>query len=182
MVTGDATLEVNGLFERVMADPVVLAERILQQVLNQLAQECAVGTNADEPPEDVLAIALGDRLAQMIIPQNGSISQEWSGSAISRNGPDAHEGSEPHTQHEELIRCEELLDRQTVLAAALGACDCWGQQPECPICHGAGGSGWALPDRQLFASYVQPAVRVMDNEKSGPPSAQWRTEHQRKER
>ncbi|WP_116948896.1 hypothetical protein [Jiangella endophytica] len=46
-----------------------------------------------------------------------------------------------------------------VLAAALGACVCWGQDPGCPVCAGRGGSGWSDPDRELYAEYVAPAVR-----------------------
>lgn len=44
------------------------------------------------------------------------------------------------------------------LASALGACDCWGRNKNCPLCAGAGGSGWADPDPDLFQEYVGPAV------------------------
>jgi hypothetical protein len=58
---------------------------------------------------------------------------------------------------------EELLDRNGVLAAALGACDCWGQHIDCPVCGGVGGPGWIRPDERLFASYVRPALRAAAN-------------------
>src|SRR5688500_15458651 len=58
---------------------------------------------------------------------------------------------------------EELLDRNSSLAAALGACDCWGAAPHCPICEGEGSPGWMLPDRELFKVYVQPALSIMTN-------------------
>lgn len=53
---------------------------------------------------------------------------------------------------------EELTDHNLLLAAALGACDCWGADPGCPVCQGTGASGWTEPDPALFAVYVTPAV------------------------
>lgn len=50
-------------------------------------------------------------------------------------------------------------DHEVLLAAALGACECWGQDSECGLCGGAGTPGWTTPDQQLFEEYVMPAVR-----------------------
>lgn len=52
---------------------------------------------------------------------------------------------------------EALVDRNLLLAAALGACDCWGQDPECPTCSGEGSAGWVQPEPRLYDEYVQPA-------------------------
>jgi hypothetical protein len=52
-----------------------------------------------------------------------------------------------------------LVDRNIVLASALGACTCWGEDPACADCSGAGGVGWVPPDPQLYDEYVAPAVR-----------------------
>ncbi|MFN8080701.1 MAG: hypothetical protein U0Q19_14185 [Kineosporiaceae bacterium] len=52
-----------------------------------------------------------------------------------------------------------LLDRSMLLAAALGACDCWGEHGDCPTCGGEGSAGWVPPDPELFVEYVAPAVR-----------------------
>jgi hypothetical protein len=54
-----------------------------------------------------------------------------------------------------------LEDRNVVLAAALGACECWGLDPECGECAGDGTSGWFVPDARLYEDYVVPAVRRM---------------------
>jgi hypothetical protein len=51
-----------------------------------------------------------------------------------------------------------IADIQQVLAAALGACDCWGLAANCPVCDGEGGSGWAEPDLELFGEFVGPAL------------------------
>lgn len=48
---------------------------------------------------------------------------------------------------------------QVVLAAALGACECWGDDPACAVCGGAGSPAWLEPDEELFREYVLPAVR-----------------------
>jgi hypothetical protein len=52
-----------------------------------------------------------------------------------------------------------LMDRNVILAAAVGACDCWGFEADCPVCGGAGGAGWTEPDAGLFGEFVEPAVR-----------------------
>jgi hypothetical protein len=52
---------------------------------------------------------------------------------------------------------EVLADRNVLLAAALGACTCWGQDPNCPLCLGEGSAGWTQPDRRLYQEYVEPA-------------------------
>jgi hypothetical protein len=45
-----------------------------------------------------------------------------------------------------------------LLAAALGACECWGDDTSCRRCSGHGGSGWLEPDADLFQMFVGPAV------------------------
>jgi hypothetical protein len=52
-----------------------------------------------------------------------------------------------------------LVDRNLLLAAALGACDCWGEEAGCPRCGGQGVPGWMPPDPELYGEYVAPAVR-----------------------
>lgn len=54
-----------------------------------------------------------------------------------------------------------LVDRNLLLAAALGACECWAEDPNCPNCGGNGSAGWIDPDPQLFVEYVQPALTRM---------------------
>jgi hypothetical protein len=61
-------------------------------------------------------------------------------------------GDEPDGQWAQLVEMSNLL------AAALGACDCWGLEPRCPVCEGAGSSGWIDPDLELFQEFVGPAA------------------------
>jgi hypothetical protein len=66
-------------------------------------------------------------------------------------------------------------DTTLVLAAALGACDCWGMTSDCPVCAGEGTSGWTEPDVELFREFVGPAlVRLSADQK---PTASPGTTH-----
>jgi len=56
---------------------------------------------------------------------------------------------------------EPPINRNSAFAAAVGACDCWGQDGACLLCEGTGTPGWVLPDRQLFTEYVRPAVKTI---------------------
>jgi hypothetical protein len=62
------------------------------------------------------------------------------------------------------MELEELRSRNDVLAAALGACYlCWGEDPDCERCAGAGQPGSGVPDHRLFTELVAPALaRVGD--------------------
>lgn len=54
-----------------------------------------------------------------------------------------------------------LADTNILVSAALGACECWGLVADCEVCGGAGTPGWTLPDPDLFAELVGPAVARM---------------------
>jgi hypothetical protein len=53
------------------------------------------------------------------------------------------------------------VDTYLLLAAALGACRCWGLRTDCEVCAGQGCTGWVRPDRELFDELIQPAVARM---------------------
>lgn len=62
---------------------------------------------------------------------------------------------------------DELRDRNDTIAAALGACyRCWGEEPDCPVCHGHGRPGSEPPDRRLFNHYIAPALQRI---RAAPP-------------
>jgi CDGSH-type Zn-finger protein len=133
-------MDVVGLLGRVLPDAIVLVERVLQQAQEQLKPDGAAG---DMSPHEVVVTALGNRLARMISDGGSSAVEDWPATDV-----------EVHA----LGHYEELVDTNSVLAAALGACDCWGRDVNCPFCDGTGGPGWALPDERLFASFVRPAL------------------------
>lgn len=59
---------------------------------------------------------------------------------------------------DEWITDERPPDIGLLLAAALGACECWGLLADCRICQGHGSAGWTQPDPELFEEFVQPAI------------------------
>jgi hypothetical protein len=58
------------------------------------------------------------------------------------------------------------VDINILLAAALGACECWGLQPGCDLCHGHGSAGWTQPDPDLFDEFVRPAMHRLGSRPS----------------
>jgi hypothetical protein len=145
------------LLKLVVADPAGLIDRVLARAAGQLAHDGVDADSGDEPPADVIASALGDRLARMIAGDD-----------------DRARAGDPGW----LAHYQELLDRNSALAAALGACDCWGQDRGCPVCGGAGTPGWAPPDERLFAAYVEPAVDA-GRRATRTPTTQGTTDNQR---
>ena len=59
------------------------------------------------------------------------------------------------------------IDTNIVLAAALGACECWGLRAGCSLCRGQGSAGWTRPDPELFEEFVRPAIERLP---AMPPS------------
>jgi hypothetical protein len=135
-------------------NPLAMVERVFQQVVDQLARTEGFAPTGNEPPDELIAVALGNRLARLVV------DDQLPGAGGRRSS--AHEAD----LDDPLL--DELLERNLALAAALGACDCWGQEPGCPICDGAGGPGWLPPDSQLFAAYVYPAMRAASRSGRGP--------------
>jgi hypothetical protein len=129
-----------------MNDPIALVERVCRQILEQLTHEQASASNGDAPAEELITAALATRLAEMIVG-DGSVGEE-------NIGAQTYLG-------EALFSHEEVVERVSELAAALGACECWGEYVDCPTCAGAGGPGWTYPDKRLFARYVHPAVSTL---------------------
>ena len=67
------------------------------------------------------------------------------------------------SQNAELRYDNELLvEKLDVVASALGACIyCWGENQVCRKCQGKGKPGRFKPDREAFAEYVVPVVKMI---------------------
>ena len=57
--------------------------------------------------------------------------------------------------------CTDQVTRNTTLARALGACDCWGELTACEVCRGRGAPGWRTPAKASFDAFVRPVLRKL---------------------
>jgi hypothetical protein len=136
-------MDLNALLGRGMVDPAVLGERLFEEFQDRLTSSEIFANISAEPPEELLATAFGNWLAGIIDNESSTASTPTAG----RSRADRI--------------CKELADRNVVLAAALGACNCcWGSNFDCPVCAGAGAPGWIQPEEQLYIAYVDPAIRA----------------------
>lgn len=56
------------------------------------------------------------------------------------------------------VRLLEFLEaRNLEMAAACGACTCWGH-PRCGVCGGRGRAGWRDADPEQFRKYIEPVL------------------------
>jgi hypothetical protein len=95
------------------------------------------------------------RLLQQAITQYGLLDQP---------APTTCYAAEDVTLGEDVIVADQWavdqtpIDTNILLAAALGACECWGLRADCDVCQGQGSAGWAHPDPELFEEFVRPAI------------------------
>jgi hypothetical protein len=54
-----------------------------------------------------------------------------------------------------------LVYQADTLADALGACHCFGTDPQCPDCQGDGGPGSFIPGRRNFRNFVIPVLEAL---------------------
>ncbi len=130
--------EVQALLERVLPDPRGFAGRLLQQAMTQYGQFA--------PP--AAAAYYANASAEETVPGDGIIvTDEWA-------------QDQAPTAGDEVPAAEDQVpaDMNLLLAAALGACECWGTSAGCDLCQGYGSAGWTEPDTGLFDEYVRPAV------------------------
>ena len=135
-------MDLAALLGRGLSDHLSLVERVVDQVVDQVSvDETFVATG--ETPTERIAVAIGNRLARMILDEDASTDRGRS------------------VDDQVLAHYDELVERNLALASALGACDCWGESPQCLICDGDGVPGWLPPDRELYTTYVEPVVRAV---------------------
>ncbi len=97
------------------------------------------------------------RLLQQAIAQYGLVSEPAATAFYTAMAEDVT-ASETVIVPDEWSADETSLDTNALLAAALGACECWGLREACRTCQGRGSAGWAQPDPELFEEFVRPAI------------------------
>jgi hypothetical protein len=123
--------EVEALLEKVIPDPTGFGRRLLLQVMARLGQVAE--------PDGGVSFAGAKAFYTTATAEDVTASE----TVITSDQP-AADGT--------------LIDINMLLAAALGACDCWGLRADCLACQGHGSAGWTAPDPGLFEEFVQPAV------------------------
>jgi len=149
-------MDLAGLFERLVPDPAAFMTQVLEPIQDKLVPSEflageASGTFDGEniaAPDEILAAALGGWLAKKFDDDERSSSAS---SLIDFQNVDAP------------LHYDMLVERNQLLAGALGACHCWGERTDCAACGGFGTPGWSHPNKQLFADYIYPALCALRN-------------------
>jgi hypothetical protein len=138
-----------------ISDPAEFLQRVLRETLNQSVDAGTVPGVAEDDAETLLAHLLSGRLAGLI---EGTSAESVA---------DPIDGSEAAW----IAHYDALLHRNRVMARALGACECWGEDPYCPICAGDGLPGWRVPDERHYSRHIRPAVLRLQHERRRHPWA-----------
>jgi hypothetical protein len=123
--------DVQALLERVLPDPSGFAQRLLLQLMS------LYGQSATRPASAVYSDA--DAFYTTDLAEDTAATE----TVIASDTPAADETP---------------IDTSLLLAAAVGACECWGLQASCYVCQGRGSAGWTVPDPELYDEFVRPAL------------------------
>ena len=72
-----------------------------------------------------------------------------------------------------------LVDVNTSVSSAVGACECWGEDNTCKNCHGKGRPGYFEVNPGAFRDYVMPCLEQVADEPPAPakkPVMQYQTQ------
>lgn len=130
--------DVQALLERVLPDPTGFAGRLLQQTITQYGLLPEPAATASYSAEDVTSYSAEDVMSD----EDVLVADQWA----TDQAP---------------------IDTNILLAAALGACECWGLRADCNVCQGRGSAGWTQPDPELFEEFVRPAIERLPAMPSG---------------
>jgi hypothetical protein len=137
-------MDLQSFLGRTALGSFAFAEQVLTRAQAQLEADGTIAPS--QSLEEVLTTALGNRLARALA-QDMSANAE--ASFLAPHGPSPGD-------------YEELIERDSRMTAALGACVCWGERTDCPVCSGAGSPGWVRPDDDMYEVNVRPAVAALE--------------------
>lgn len=131
-------------------DALTLVSKVIDRAMQKSGHLVSSSSGGVDDGEraDLLAEALASYLLQFL------------GVGPSATGLQGH----PPTSDLERI-CAEQSVRNSAVARALGACDCWGELPTCEVCRGRGVPGWRPPERVSFDLLVRPVLRKMKQQR-----------------
>jgi hypothetical protein len=128
--------DVTALLERVLPNPRGFAQRLLMQLMAQFGEAAEPGASTFNSTASAFYTATTE---QDFAASNVVITPE-------------HPAAD-----------EELAGTNLLLAAALGACECWGLRADCDQCRGKGSAGWTEPVPELFDEFVGPAIAKLSD-------------------
>jgi hypothetical protein len=128
--------QLQALLERILPDPSGFAQRLLVQLMAQFGQSGETGAGAFNSSARAFYTA--------------ATSDDVTTSNIVLT-PEQPTVDEP------------IAGTNLLLAAALGACECWGLQTDCDLCQGRGSVGWTSPVPELFDEFVGPAIAKLSD-------------------
>ncbi|MDX6392223.1 MAG: hypothetical protein QOJ73_3286 [Streptosporangiaceae bacterium] len=99
-----------------------------------------------------------ERLCLQIMTRWGNLPEPGARAFYTATTVDDAPAGEPVMTADPVAADEAPVDTNILLAAALGACQCWGLRAGCRLCGGYGSAGWAEPDPELFEELVGPAI------------------------
>lgn len=137
VMSGTELQEVQALIERVLPDPSGFAQRLFLQLMAQFGQSAEPGANAFAASESAF---------------------DSGASAFYTAAEEDLTASEIVITPERSSADEAPAGTNMLLAAALGACECWGLQADCNLCWGQGSAGWTEPVPELFDEFIGPAI------------------------
>jgi hypothetical protein len=138
VMSGTELDDVQALLERVLPDPAAFAQRLLMQLMAQFGDSGEPSANAFNSTASAFYTAAEEDVTA-------------SGIVLTPESDGTYEAP---------------ADTNMLLAAALGACACWGLQADCTLCWGQGSAGWTEPVPELFDEFVGPAIA----KRSGVPA------------
>jgi hypothetical protein len=100
------------------------------------------------------------RLLQQAVTEYGQFAEPAATALYTALAEDVT-ASETATAPDERAADEPPVSINSLLAAALGACECWGWQADCDLCEGQGSAGWIQPEPELFEEFIRPAIDRM---------------------
>jgi len=137
-----------------IADPKAFLQEIMEQVLARSPQLSSVLISQDrESSEKYLIDLLADRISTLIEGKGDEDKNQDS-------EVDDNFSAEPFDEYQSMI------NRNRLLASALGACDCWGENKHCTVCDGEGRPGWTLPEKKPFLYFVRPVLRLVGKQRT----------------
>jgi hypothetical protein len=128
--------DVTALLERILPNPRGFAQRVLLQLMAQFGESAEPGASTFNSTASAFytAATQEDFAASNVV--------------ITPEQPDADDAP---------------AGTNLLLAAALGACECWGLRADCDLCQGAGSAGWTDPVPELFDEFVGPALAKLSD-------------------